>query len=199
MESGNVYTIQERIAELARQTPKFRLVSLNQYLDMDWLKEAYKRTRKDGAAGVDEVTAKEYAEGLEARLADLKERAKSGNYWAPPVRRAYIPKGDGGKRSLGIPTFEDKVLQRAIVMLLEPVYEAEFLECSYGYRPGRSAHTALEAIWKKTMGMGGCWIIDADIKGYLDPCSYYTPFDGTESKRFGWLSMILIRRPLRLP
>lgn len=199
MESGIVCTRQERIAELARQRPKFRLLSLNQYLDVDWLREAHGRTRKNGATGVDEVTAKEYAEGLENRLADLKERAKSGNYRAPPVRRAYIPKGDGRTRSLGIPTFEDKVLQRAVVMLLEPVYETEFLDCSYGYRPGRSAHTALEAIWKKAMGMGGCWIIDADIKGYLDPCSYYTPFDETESKRFGWLSDTLIRRPLRLP
>ena len=172
MGSEIVCTRQERIAELARQRPKFRLTSVNQYLDMDWLREAYKRTRKDGAAGVDEVTAKEYAEELESRLADLKERAKSGNYWAPPVRRAYIPKGDGGKRSLGIPTFEDKVLQRAIVMLLEPVYETEFLECSYGYRPGRSAHTALEVIWKKAMGMGGCWLIDADIKGYFNSVAH---------------------------
>jgi len=172
MESGIVCTRQGRIAELAKQTPKFRLLSLNQYLDTDWLREAYGKTRKDGAAGVDEVTAKEYAESLEERLADLKERAKSGSYRAPPVRRTYIPKGDGRMRSLGIPTFEDKVLQRAIVMLLEPVYEAEFLECSYGYRPGRSAHTALEAIWKKAMGMGGCWIIDADLKGYFDTVAH---------------------------
>lgn len=172
MKSEIVCTRQERIAELARQTPKFRLVSLNQYLDADWLREAYARTRKDGAVGVDEVTANEYAEGLEKRLADLEERAKTGSYRAPPVRRAYIPKGDGQTRSLGIPTFEDKVLQRAIVMLLEPVYEAEFLDCSYGYRPGRSAHTALEAIWKKAMGMGGCWIIDADIKGYFNSVAH---------------------------
>lgn len=171
-ESEIVCTRQERIAELAGQEPKFRLLSLNKNLDMDWLREAYRRTRKDGATGVDSETAEEYAVELETRLADLKERAKSGTYHAPPVRRTYIPKGDGRMRPLGIPTFEDKVLQRAVVMLLEPVYEREFLDCSMGYRPGRSAHTALEAIWKQTMQMGGCWLIDADIKGFFDTVAH---------------------------
>ena len=96
-ESGNVYTKQQRIAELAGRTPRFRMVSLNQYLDQEWLEEAYKRTRKDGATGVDGVTGAEYAaEGLDNKLADLKERAKAGTYRAPPVRRTYIPKGMGG-------------------------------------------------------------------------------------------------------
>lgn len=135
---------------------------------MDWLRAAYQGARKGGATGVDDETAEEYAVELETRLASLKERAKSGTYQAPPVRRTYIPKGDGRMRPLGIPTFEDKVLQRAIVMLLEPVYEREFLDCSMGYRPGRSAHAALEAIWKQTMQMGGCWLIDADIKGFFE-------------------------------
>ena len=171
-ESEIVCTRQGRIAELAGQEPKFRLLSLNKNLDMDWLREAYRRTRKYGATGVDGETAEEYAVELEARLEDLKERAKSGTYQAPPVRRTYIPKGDGRMRPLGIPTFEDKVLQRAIVMLLEPVYEREFLDCSMGYRPGRSAHAALEAIWKQTMQMGGCWLIDADIKGFFDTVAH---------------------------
>lgn len=169
MESESVYTKQQRIAELAGQIPKFRMVSLNKYLDEDWLREAYRRTRKDGATGIDGITAEEYAaEGLNEKLVDLKERAKSGAYKAPPVRRSYIPKGEGRTRPLGIPNFEDKVLQRGAVMLMEPVYEKEFLDCSYGYRPGRSAHMALEAIWKRTMDMGGCWLIDADIKGFFD-------------------------------
>jgi len=171
-ESEIVCTRQGRIAELAGQEPKFRLLSLNKDLDMDWLREAYRRTRKDGATGVDGETADEYAVELETRLEDLKERAKSGTYHAPPVRRTYIPKGDGRMRPLGIPTFEDKVLQRAVVMLLEPVYEREFLDCSMGYRPGRSAHTALEAIWKQTMQLGGCWLIDADIKGFFDTVAH---------------------------
>ncbi|MEI7674010.1 MAG: reverse transcriptase domain-containing protein, partial [Deltaproteobacteria bacterium] len=172
-ESGNVYTKQQRIAELARQKPKFRMVSLNQYLDVEWLEEAYRRTRKDGATGVDGVTGADYAaEGLSRKLADLNERAKAGTYRAPPVRRTYIPKDDGRLRPLGLPGFEDKVLQRAGVMLIEPVYEEEFLDCSYGYRPGRSAHLALESIWRQAMTMGGCWLIDADIKGFFDTVAH---------------------------
>jgi len=171
-ESETVCTRQGRIAELAGQKPKFRLVSLNKYLDMDWMREAYRRTRKDGATGVDSMTAEEYAGRLDERLADLIERVKAGTYRAPPVRRTYIPKDDGRMRPLGITTFEEKVIQRAGVMLLEPVYEQEFLDCSYGYRPGRSAHTALEAIWKQTMRMGGCWLIDADIKGCFDTVAH---------------------------
>ena len=168
MKSSIVCTRQERIAELARQRPRFRLVSLNKDLDLDWLAEAFRLTRKDGATGVDGETAAQYAADLPARLSLLIDRAKSGSYVAPPVRRTYIPKDETAKRPLGIPTFEDKLLQRAVVMLVEPVYETEFLDCSYGYRPGRSAHDALNAIWKNAMGMGGCWLIDADIKGFFD-------------------------------
>jgi retron-type reverse transcriptase len=129
MKSSIVYTRQERIAELARQEPKFRLVSLNKNLDMEWLMEAFRLSRKDGATGVDKETAAEYAVDLSVRLSILLNRAKSGEYVAPPVRRTYIPKDEKTKRPLGIPTFEDKLLQRAMVMLLEPVYEAEFLDC----------------------------------------------------------------------
>ena len=184
-ESGNVYTKQQRIAELAGRTPKFRMVSLNQYLDEEWLGEAYKRTRKDGATGVDGMTGADYAAGgLIQKLADLKERAKAGTYRAPPVRRTYIPKGDGRQRPLGIPGFEDKVLQRSMVMLLEPVYEQDFLDCSYGYRPGRSPHMALEAIWRQTMSLGGCWLIDADIKGFFDTVAH-TELKEMLSQRIG--------------
>ena len=138
-------------------------------MDIDWLKEAHRRTRKDGAVGVDGQTAQDYAENLEANLQSLLERAKAGDpYKAPPVRRVYIPKGDGSQRPLGIPTFEDKVLQRAVVMLMEPIYEQDFMDCSYGFRPGRSAHQALEAIWRQTMAMGGGWLLDVDIRQYFD-------------------------------
>ena len=92
------------------------------------------------AAWIDGVTAQAYARNLRANLTDLLDRMKSGRYQAPPVRRAYIPKGDGTHRPLGIPTFEDKVLQRAVTMVLETIYEQDFLDCSYGFRPGRSAH-----------------------------------------------------------
>jgi group II intron reverse transcriptase/maturase len=138
-------------------------------MDIEWLKEAYRRTRKDGAVGVDGQTAKDYAGNLEANLQSLLDRAKAGDpYKAPPVRRVFIPKGDGSHRPLGIPTFEDKVLQRAVVMLLEPIYEQDFLDCSYGFRPKRSAHQALEAIWQQLMRMGGGWVLDVDIRQYFD-------------------------------
>ncbi len=130
--------------------------------------EAYKGVRKTGAAGVDEVTAEEYEKDLEENLRSLLERFKSGRYYAPPVKRVYIPKGDGKMRPIGIPALEDKILQRAVVMVLQPLYEVDFLEVSYGFRPGRSVHEALEALWKAAMDMGGCWVLEVDIKSYFD-------------------------------
>jgi group II intron reverse transcriptase/maturase len=138
-------------------------------MDMEWLKEAFRRTRKGGAVGVDEQSGVEYAVNLEANLQALLNRAKDGDtYKAPPVRRTYIPKADGSQRPLGIPTFEDKVLQRAVVMLMEPLYEQDFLDCSYGFRPRRSAHLALERIWQGLMSTKGGWVVDADIRKYFD-------------------------------
>ena len=113
-----------------------------------------------------------YAQNLEANLSDLLERIKSGRYQAPPVRRAYIPKTDGSRRPLGLPTFEDKVAQRAIVMVLELVYEQDFLPCSYGFRPGRSAHQALQALRTGFMSQGLRWVIDLDIVKYFDSISH---------------------------
>ena len=140
----NVSTKQQRIATLAKQSPHMAFTSLGYLMDIDWLKEAYRRTRKDGAVGVDGVTAEEYEEDLEGNLQGLLDRAKSGTYQAPPVRRVHIPKGGSTSetRPLGVPTLEDKILQRAIVMLLAPIYEQDFLDCSHGFRPGRSAHDA---------------------------------------------------------
>ena len=111
------------------------LYSLNHVIDLDWMKEAYRLTRKDGAPGIDGVTAATYEMNLETNLYDLLDRIKSGRYQAPPVRRAYIPKSDGTQRPLGIPTFEDKVAQRAIAMVLEAVYEQDFLPCSSAKEP----------------------------------------------------------------
>jgi len=130
--------------------------------------EAYRTTRKDGATGVDGITAADYAENLEVNLLDLLDRIKSGRYRAPPVRRTYIPKADGSQRPLGIPTFEDKVAQRAIVMLLEAIYEQDFLSCSYGFRPGRSAHDALHDLRTAFMTRGVRWLLDIDIRRYFD-------------------------------
>ncbi|MEK7730465.1 MAG: group II intron reverse transcriptase/maturase [Planctomycetota bacterium] len=145
------------------------LTTLAHHIDIEWLREAYHRTRQDGAVGVDGQTASEYAENLEDNLRSLLERAKSGRYHAPPVRRVHIPKGPGGDtRPIGIPTLEDKVLQRAVLMVLEPIYEQDFLNCSYGFRPGRSAHQALAAFWKQAMSMGGGWVLEVDIQKFFD-------------------------------
>jgi group II intron reverse transcriptase/maturase len=164
-----ISTRQEKLAELARIEPKLVLTRLAQHIDLVWLHEAYRRTRKDGAAGVDGVTAAQYETDLEANLSGLLERFKSGRYRAPAVRRVHLPKpGTKKTRPIGIPTLEDKVLQRAVLMVLEPVYEEDFLECSYGFRPGRSAHQALEALWRGLMRMGGGWIIDLDIQSFFD-------------------------------
>lgn len=169
LNSGPVSTRLERIAELAKRAPERVFLSLSHVIDVEFLKEAYARTRHDGAAGVDGQTAKGYAEDLEGNLADLLKRFKTGTYWAPPVRRAYIPKGDGTKvRPIGIPTFEDKVLQRAVTMVLEAIYEQEFRDCSWGSRPGRSAHQALQSLREGLMAMKGGWVVEADIQGFFE-------------------------------
>jgi len=167
---GNVSTKLEQIAKLAKQMPSARLRTLAHHIDNEWLHEAHRRVRKDGAVGVDGQTAEEYAKQLESNLQQLLDRAKSGDHYrAPPVRRVYIPKGDGTKtRPIGIPTFEDKVLQKAVAMVLEAVYEQDFRDCSYGFRPGRGAHDALQALWDQTMAMGGGWVLEADIEKFFD-------------------------------
>ena len=153
--STEVSTKQQRIATLAKRSPDMAFTSLAYMMDLDWLFEAYQQTRKNGAEGIDGVTAAEYEQDLEGNLQRLLERAKSGSYRAPPVRRVYIPKGTSADevRPIGIPTLEDKILQRAVVMLLDPIYEQDFLDCSYGFRRQRSAHQALESLWKQTMDL----------------------------------------------
>jgi len=167
--STTVSTKLERIAKLAREMPQVALTTLAHHIDIDWLREAYRRTRKDGATGVDRQTADEYARKLEGNLRSLLEQAKSGSYVAPPVRRVHIPKGDGSQmRPIGIPTFEDKVLQRAVVMVLEAVYEQSFLNCSYGFRPGRSAHQALRVVQSQTVKMAGRWVLEIDVRKFFE-------------------------------
>jgi RNA-directed DNA polymerase len=158
-----------RIAKLAKEMPGAALTTLAHHIDLEWLREAFRRTRKDGALGVDDQSAEEYTRDLENNLRDLLERFKSGRYRAPPVRRVHIPKGQGGEtRPIGIPTFEDKVLQRAVAMMLEAVYEQEFLDCSFGFRPGRSAHQALDVARNELVRMGGGWVLEVDIRKFFD-------------------------------
>ena len=167
--STYVSTKQQRIAGLAKQSPLMGFTSLNHLLNPRWLYEAYCATRTDAAPGVDGQTAQDYSANLAVNLQALEGRAKSGTYRAAPVRRVRIPKGTGNEtRPLGIPTFEDKVLQRAVVMALEPIYEQDFLDCSYGFRPRRSAHQALQALWQHTTELAGGWIVEVDIRRFFD-------------------------------
>ena len=163
-----ISTKQDRIAKLAQQMPDTALRTLAHHIDIEWLKEAHRRTRKDAAPGVDGVSAKDYEQDLEGNLGRLLDAAKSGLYRAPPVRRVLIPKGGGKTRPLGIPTHEDKVLQRAVAMVLEPIYEQEFFDFSYGFRPGRSAHQALEALWQGLMNRRIGWVLDVDVQSFFD-------------------------------
>jgi RNA-directed DNA polymerase len=167
--SEGISTRLQQIAKLAQEEPQRAFLSLAHHIDIELLREAYRRTRKNGAPGIDGQTAEEYEANLEANLQSLLDRFKLGRYQAPPVRRVHIPKGDGDKtRPIGIPTFEDKVLQRAVAMVLEAVYEQDFLDCSYGFRPGRSAHQALNSLWHEVMKMGGGWVYEVDIQSFFD-------------------------------
>ncbi len=168
-----VSTRLKRIAELARKAPGMAFNTLAHHIDIGFLHVAHGLTRKDGASGVDGQTADSYEKNLEANLQSLLDRFKSGGYQAPPVRRVYIPKGDGSKtRPIGVPTFEDKVLQRAVTMILEAVYEQDFQNCNYGFRPGRSAHQALDALWKGTMKMHGGVVLELDIQKFFDTLTH---------------------------
>jgi group II intron reverse transcriptase/maturase len=166
--SENVCTKQQRIAEIARQRPQERLSALNHYLDVEWLAEAYHRVRKDSAPGVDGQTVADYGQHLEGNLHSLLHRAKSGTYVAPPVKRIHIPKDERETRPMGMPTTEDKVLGRAVVRLLERIYEEAFYDFSYAFRPGRSAHQALEAFWQQGTRLGVRWVLEVDIRKYFD-------------------------------
>ena len=166
----NMYTKQKRIAQAAEKHAGKSLTSVSHHIDAEWMYCAYELTRRDGAAGIDGVTAAEYEVGLMEKLQNLVELLKSGTYRAPPVKRVYIPKAGSKteKRPIGIPTYEDKILQRAIVMVLEPILEKEFYDFSFGFRPGKSAHKALERIWNNSMDINGGYVIDMDISKYFD-------------------------------
>jgi RNA-directed DNA polymerase len=166
--SVDVSTKLERVAKQAKEFPELSFRTLAHHIDIEWLKEAYRRTRKDGAPGIDGQSAEAYAAKLEENLQSLLDRAKSGTYRAPPVKRVFIPKGNGEQRPIGIPTFEDKVLQRAVAMVLEAIYEQDFLDCSYGFRPSRSAHQALAFLQREAVWTAGGWVLEVDIRKFFD-------------------------------
>ncbi len=164
--SESVSTRLRKIATMAEAMPGVALTTLAHHIDASFLEEAFRRTRKGSSPGIDGQTGAEYGANMQSNLAGLLSRLKTGLYRAPPVKRVYIPK-TGGERPLGLPTFEDKVLQRAAAMVLESIYEQEFLPCSYGFRPGRSAHDAQGEIQGALTKMRGGWIVDLDIENFF--------------------------------
>jgi len=137
-------------------------------VDVDFLREAYRQMRQDAAPGLDGVTAQQYGENLEANLQALYDRMRRGQYRAPAVKRIWLEKENGKRRPIGIPEFEDKVVQRAVSMLLGAVYEQDFYDFSYGIRPGRNPHQAIQKLWEECNRINIGWILDVDISGFFD-------------------------------
>jgi RNA-directed DNA polymerase len=160
------------VRRTAQERKKERFTALLHHVTLDLLRMSYEALKKDAAPGVDGVTWREYEAGLEDRLADLHSRVHRGAYRAQPSRRVYIPKADGRQRPLGIAALEDKVVQQAVVTVLNEIYETDFRGFSYGFRPGRNPHQALDALNAGLQKKRVNWILDADIKGFLDTASY---------------------------
>jgi RNA-directed DNA polymerase len=159
----------ERVRQAAKRDRKQRFTALLHHVyDTDRLRAAYSAVKRDAAAGIDGETWRHYGEALEKNLQDLAARVKRGAFRASPVRRVYIPKADGRQRPLGIPTLEDKIVQRAVVDVLNAIYEPDFLGFSYGFRPGRSPHHALDALTVGIETKRVNWVLDADIRAFFD-------------------------------
>jgi RNA-directed DNA polymerase len=157
----------QRVGQHAKEKPREKLTNLLHLVKLPLLKEAFQRLRRTAAAGVDGVTWTEYEQGLDERLLALQDRVHNGRYHPQPVRRVHIAKSDGRTRPLGIPALEDKVVQQAVRMVLEPIYEAMFLGFSYGFRRGRSQHDALDAL-AVAISRRVSWVLDADIQSFFD-------------------------------
>ncbi len=159
----------ERVRQAAKGDRKLRFTALLHHIyNLETLRLAYFRLKKEAAAGVDGETWRHYGETLEDNLRDLSERLKRGAYRAKPVRRAYIAKDDGRQRPLGVTALEDKIAQRATVEVLNAIYETDFLGFSYGFRPGRSPHHALDALYTGLLTRKVNWVLDLDIRSFLD-------------------------------
>jgi len=160
------------ISERARQEPNCQFTSLAHLLNERFLEHCYHRLGRDRASGIDGVTWEEYGEHLEENLRDLVARLKAKRYKPLPARRVYIPKDEHSTRPLGLPALEDKIVQKGIALILEAIYEADFMDCSYGFRPGRNCHQAVDEVDKTIMRNSINHILDADIKGFFDNVSH---------------------------
>jgi RNA-directed DNA polymerase len=160
-----------RVAERAQREPDGRFHALAHLIDEQALASAYYRQRDDAAVGVDGVTKEHYGQDLARNIQDLHQRLRTQRYRHQPIRRVHIPKDNGTTRPLGISAFEDKMVQDALREVLQAVYEQDFLDCSYGFRPGRSAHDAVRALHRAVDGGAGNWILEADIVSFFDSTS----------------------------
>jgi hypothetical protein len=160
------------VRKVAHEEKRTQFTALLHHVTIDLLRNSYYSLKREAAPGVDGVTWKEYETGLEARLANLHSQVHLGTYRAQPSKRTYIPKADGRQRPLGIAALEDKIVQQAIAAVLNQVYEEDFMGFSYGFRPGRSQHQALDALWAGIMRKKVNWVLDADIRGFFDTASY---------------------------
>ena len=158
----------DRIAELAREDPQRQFSSLAHLVTPEALAAAFGSLRKEASAGVDGVTYQEYETDAERNIRQLHQRLKEGTYQAQPLRRIYIPKENGKKRPISIPALEDKIVQKAVAEVLNAIYEQDFLGCSYGFRPGRGAHPALDEVGRAICRRPTGWILELDITAYFD-------------------------------
>ena len=160
------------VRQAARQGKKVRFTALLHHITVNLLRQSYSALTRDAAPGIDGVTWRTYGANLDQKLKDLHERIHKGSYRARPARRTYIPKADGSQRPLSIWCLEDKIVQQAVVTVLEAIYEEDFVGFSYGFRPGRGQHDALDALHAGILRRRVDWVLDADIRGFLDPLSY---------------------------
>jgi hypothetical protein len=196
---GTVSQALERIRQAARQRKKEKFTALFHHISIDHLEEAFFELKENAAPGVDGLTCRDYEQHLERNLKDLHARVHRGAYRALPSRRVYIPKPDGRQRPIAVAALEDKIVQRVTAAVLSAIYEEDFLGFSYGFRPGRGTHDAMDALMVGITSTKVNWILDADIRSFLDRVSYCTQIHEAWLKRSGREQLSLRRRPFLRP